>query len=93
MVCGNICVMTSSPTPEQIAKMDADQLQAMLLGQIKANSVLQVEALELRASNINLQAVNAELQVVVSTKTLSSPRSPSNWRFTKGSGSARRLNP
>ena len=68
MVCGNICVMTSSPTPEQIAKMDADQLQAMLLGQIKANSVLQVEALELRASNINLQAVNAELQVVVKYK-------------------------
>jgi transposase len=64
--------MTSNPTPEQIAKMDADQLRAMLLGQINANSVLQVRANELQASNTqlqaantNLQAVNAELQVVV----------------------------
>ncbi len=46
--------MTSSPTPEQIAKLDAEQLRAMLLGQIKANSVL--------------QAVNAELQVAVKYK-------------------------
>ncbi|MAZ10989.1 MAG: IS66 family transposase [Sutterellaceae bacterium] len=63
------------PTPEQIAKMDADQLRALLLGQIKANSALQVQTSELQSSNTqllaantNLQAVNAELQVVVKYK-------------------------
>jgi len=35
--CGNIHGMTLSPTPEQIATMDADQLRAMLLNQIEVN--------------------------------------------------------
>lgn len=52
--CGNIHGMTLSPTPEQIATMDADQLRAMLLNQIEVNSAL--------------QTVNAELQVVVKYK-------------------------
>ncbi len=67
--------MMTVPTPEQIAKMDADQLRALLLGQIKANSALQVQTSELQSSNTqllaantNLQAVNAELQVVVKYK-------------------------
>jgi transposase len=46
--------MTSNPTPDQIANMDADQLRAMLLNQIEVNSAL--------------QTVNAELQVVVKYK-------------------------
>jgi len=50
-------LMTTSPTPEQIAKMDADQLRALLLGQIKANSKLQAKVVE-------VQSTNAELQVV-----------------------------
>lgn len=53
--------MTSSPTPEQIANMDAEQLRALLLSQIQANSVLEAKALK-------LQAVNAELEVVVKYK-------------------------
>ncbi|MEW6206706.1 MAG: hypothetical protein AB1516_15520, partial [Pseudomonadota bacterium] len=68
-------LMMTVPTPEQIAKMDADQLRALLLGQIKANSALQVQTSELQSSNTqllaantNLQAVNAELQVVVKYK-------------------------
>eukprot|EP01035_Chromulina_nebulosa_P067369 gene67369-92297_t len=47
-------LMMTVPTPEQIATMDADQLRAMLLNQIEVNSAL--------------QAVNAELQVVVKYK-------------------------
>src|SRR5687767_2160755 len=56
--------MTSSPTPEQIARMNADQLRALVLSQIKTNSALQLETFELRASNTNLQANNTNLQAV-----------------------------
>lgn len=45
--------MTLSPTPEQIAKMDADQLRAMLLGQIQINTQLQQTV---QSSNAVMQA-------------------------------------
>lgn len=47
-----------STTPDQIAKMDADQLRSLLLSQIEANSKLQAKVVE-------VQSINAELQVVV----------------------------
>lgn len=48
LVCGNIGFMTSRPTPEQIAKMDADQLRTLLLSQIEANSKLQAKVVEVQ---------------------------------------------
>ena len=59
MVCGNIRFMTPSPTPEQIAKMDADQLRALLLGQIQINTQLQQTV---QSSNAVIQANEAALK-------------------------------
>ena len=59
MVCGNIGFMTPSPTPEQIAKMDADQLRALLLGQIQINTQLQQTV---QSSNAVIQANEAALK-------------------------------
>jgi transposase len=70
MVCGNICVMTSSPTPEQIAKMDADQLRALLLSQIKVNSTLQAKVIEVQSTNAELQVVVKYKDAVISKITL-----------------------
>jgi transposase len=70
MVCGNICVMTSSPTPEQIAKMDADQLRALLLSQIKVNSTLQAKVIEVQSTNAELQIVVKYKDAVISKITL-----------------------
>lgn len=70
MVCGNICVMTSSPTPEQIAKMDADQLRALLLNQIKVNSTLQAKVIEVQSTNAELQVVVKYKDAVISKITL-----------------------
>jgi transposase len=53
--------MNSDSLPKDIATLNADQLRALLLSQLKANSSLQ-------AMNIELQGVNTELQAVVKYK-------------------------
>lgn len=70
MVCGNIRFMTPSPTPEQIAKMDADQLRALLLSQIKVNSTLQAKVIEVQSTNAELQVVVKYKDAVISKITL-----------------------
>ncbi|MDZ4051583.1 MAG: IS66 family transposase [Limnobacter sp.] len=62
--------MTSSPTPEQIAKMDADQLRALLLSQIKVNSTLQAKVIEVQSTNAELQVVVKYKDAVISKITL-----------------------
>lgn len=52
-------LMMTVPTPEQIAKMDADQLRAMLLGQIQINTQLQQTV---QSSNSVIQANEAALK-------------------------------
>ena len=68
--CGNICVMTSRPTPDQIAKMDADQLRSLLLSQIEANSKLQAKVVEVQSTNAELQVVVKYKDAVISKITL-----------------------
>jgi len=65
--CGKIYGMTSSPTPEQIAKMDADQLRAMLLGQMQINTELH-RVIHSNESLIKEQAITIKYQETVLSK-------------------------
>ena len=53
--------MNYAPLPQDLARLNADQLRALLLNQAKANSALQ-------AINTDLQSVNTDLQAVVKYK-------------------------
>ncbi|MBU2212567.1 MAG: IS66 family transposase [Gammaproteobacteria bacterium] len=59
--------MTSNLTPEQIAKMDADQLRAMLLGQIQINTELS-RVIQSNESLIKEQAITIKYQETVLSK-------------------------
>lgn len=62
--------MTLSPTPDQIAKMDTDQLRSLLLSQIEANSKLQAKVVEVQSTNAELQVVVKYKEAVISKITL-----------------------
>lgn len=80
--CGNIWVMTSNLTPEQIAKMDADQLRAMLLGQIQANTELH-RVIQFQDDVIKDQAIAIKYQETVLSKVTLELALHKRFRFSK----------
>lgn len=80
--CGNICVMTSSPTLDQIANMDADQLRTMLLGQIQANTELH-RVIQFKDDVIKDQAIAIKYQETVLSKVTLELALHKRFRFSK----------
>lgn len=80
--CGNIYVMTFSPSPDQIAKMDADQLRAMLLGQIQINTELH-RVIQSNQSVIKDQEITIKYQEAVLSKVTLELALHKRFRFSK----------
>jgi transposase len=78
--------MTSSPTPEQIAKIDADQLRAMLLGQIQANTELH-RVIQFQEDVIKDQAIAIKYQETVLSKVTLELALHKRFRFSKSAES------
>jgi transposase len=74
--------MTSSPTPDQIATMDADQLRAVLLGQVQINTELH-RVIQSNEVLIKEQAITIKYQETALSKVTLELALHKRFRFSK----------